>query len=369
MAKKASVPLIDLKAQLRPLKARILKGWASALDTGTFINGPAVQAFEAEAAKFAGARFAIACNSGTDALYILLRALGVGPGDEVLVPAFSFFATAEAVSLVGAKPVFCDIRADDFLLDLNEVRAKLSDRSKAVIPVHLFGLPMDLRPLKELCKGRNIKILEDTAQAFGARTPEGMAGACGDAGALSFYPTKNLNACGDAGLMLTNDPETARLARELKEHGSPQRYVHRQIGYNSRMDELQAIALRIKLPLLRKWNAARAKAAASYAKGLAGLPLVLPMQDKACVWHQYTVRVSGGRRDQLKAHLAKLGIASAVFYPEPMHVQTPYAASAPHLKVAESAGREVLSLPMFAEIKPAQLKAVVDGIKSFYAGR
>jgi dTDP-4-amino-4,6-dideoxygalactose transaminase len=361
------VPLIDLRAQMRPLRRLILADWAQALDSGAFILGPQMRAFEAEAAAYLGVKHAIACNSGTDALFILLRALGIGPGDEVIVPAFSFFATAEAVSIAGAKPVFCDIRADDFLLDLNEVKKALTGRTRAVIPVHLYGLPMDLGPLKRLLKGSKVAIVEDACQAFGARTGAGFAGALGDAAAFSFYPTKNLSAAGDAGMMSTNRDDVAALARQLREHGSPRRYVHERIGYNSRMDELQAAVLRRKLPRLKKWNQARARVAKAYLKGLKGLPLGLPPDSENSVWHQFTLRVPGGRRDALKAHLETQGIASAVFYPGPMHRQKPYASKAWRSPQADLASQEVLSLPMYPELRPAQVRAVIRGVAGFFS--
>ncbi|MES2200691.1 MAG: DegT/DnrJ/EryC1/StrS family aminotransferase [candidate division FCPU426 bacterium] len=363
----ARVPMMDLKAHLRPMRAAILKGWARTFDAGSFVNGPEMKAFEVEAAAYAGVKHAIACNSGTDALVLLLRAHGIGPGDEVLVPAFSFFATAEAVSLCGARPVFCDIRDEDFLLDLGEVKKKLNARTKAVIPVHLFGLPMDLRPLKRLLKGRKVMILEDAAQAFGAPCGSGTAGGQADGGALSFYPTKNLSACGDAGMVLCNDGKTALAVRQLREHGSLKRYHHDQIGYNSRMDELQAVALRLKLPRLRAWTLARRRIAATYLKGLAGLDLKLPYDSPHSVWHQFTLRIPGqGRRDALKEHLDQLGISTAVFYPIPMHQQAPYVAKAPRLPRAEAAAREVLSLPIFPEMKSDQITRVLRGVRTFY---
>jgi dTDP-4-amino-4,6-dideoxygalactose transaminase len=360
------VPMVDLPAQARPLRAAILRDWAQALETGAFIGGPQVSAFEAEAAKFLKVKHAVACNSGTDALFILLRALGVGPGDEVIVPAFSFFATAEAVSICGAKPVFCDIRRDDFLLDLGELKRAITPRTKAVIPVHLYGKPLDLGPLKKLLAGKKIAIVEDACQSFGAPNLGGL----GDGAAFSFYPTKNLSAAGDAGLMVTQSDEIAALARQLREHGSPKRYVHDQVGYNSRMDALQAIVLRHKLPKLKSWIAARRKIAKAYLaafKGLEGLEsLGLPPASKDSVWHQFTLRVKGDRREALKAHLEERGVASAVFYPGPMHRQKPYAGGNWKSPEAEMAAREVLCLPIFPEMSAAQLKAVIGGVKSFY---
>lgn len=362
-----NVPLIDIGAQIRPLKKAILKDWAASLDKGAFVGGAQVQGFEAEAAKYLKVKHAIACNSGTDALFILLKALGVGPGSEVIVPAFSFFATAEAVSILGAKPVFCDIQADNFLLDLHEVKKAITRRTKAVIPVHLYGLPMDLRPLKKLIKGKGIAIVEDACQSFGARTAEGFTGAISDGGAFSFYPTKNLSAAGDAGLMTTMRDDVAALARQLREHGSPKRYVHDHIGYNSRMDALQAIVLRHKLPKLNSWTEARRRIARAYLKGMKNLPsLGLPPASNASVWHQFTIRVKGGRRDAFKAYLEAQGVASAVFYPGAMHRQRPYAWGAWQSQQADLAAREVLSLPIYPEMKAAQVKAVIAAVKGYY---
>ncbi len=358
--------MIDLVAQTKPLLKRILAGWRMALETGAFIMGPQVKAFEQEAAKFLGVKHAITCNSGTDALFILLRAAGVGPGDEVVVPAFSFFATAEAVSIVGAKPIFCDIDPLTYHLDISKLDACLSPRSKAVIPVHLYGLPMDLAPLRGLLKGRRIAIIEDACQSFGAKVGGKSCGTLGDAAAFSFYPTKNLSAAGDAGMMTTNDDTLAARARMLREHGSPKRYTHELVGYNSRLDEVQAVVLRAKLPKVARWNALRRKVASAYLKDLRDLPLILPKADAACVWHQFTLRVEGGQRDVLQAHLRLRDVASAVFYPGPMHTQAPYRADKTHSPQADKAATEVLCLPIYPELSQAQIKAVILGVRSFF---
>lgn len=364
-----SVPLIDLPAQVAPLKKAILNDWANALDKGQFIHGPHGTALETELAAYLGCAATVGCNSGTDALFLILRALDIGPGDEVLVPAFSFFATAEAVSLVGAKPVFCDIDHGTFLLSLEEVGKKLTARTKAVMPVHLFGLPMDLQPLAKLLEKRRaskVVIVEDTAQAVGATVRGKHAGALGVAAGISFYPTKNLSAAGDAGAVATHDKALAARVKRLREHGMPQRYHHDEIGYNSRLDELQAIVVRHKLKHLDKWNAARRGLAARYDLGLRGLPVGLPLQHPGAVWHQYTLRVPGGRREALRQHLQEAGVASAVFYPIPMHKQKPYLKLAPKLPVAEQAAAEVLSLPIFPEMSAAQQGRVITAIHRFY---
>jgi dTDP-4-amino-4,6-dideoxygalactose transaminase len=364
------VPLIDLAAQVRPLKAAILKDWARILDGGAYINGVHLKSLEAELASYMGVRFVVGCNSGTDALVLALRALGIGPGDEVLVPAFSFFASAEAVSLVGAKPVFCDIVADSFLLDPFEVVRKLTPRTRGVMPVHLFGRVFDVEDLKARLKkaGRHeVAVIEDACQSLGASRPGGKAAVQGAAAAISFYPTKNLAAAGDAGALATDDEKLANLARRLREHGMPQRYVHTEIGYNSRMDEVQAAVLRRKLPKLDAYVALRRRHALSYTRLLKGLPLGLPAQGSGGAWHQYTVRVPGGRREALREHLAGLGIGSSVFYPVCMHQQKPYAVRAPKLPVAERAAAEVLSLPFFPELSASQISAVAAAVRQFYA--
>jgi dTDP-4-amino-4,6-dideoxygalactose transaminase len=362
--------MIDLAAQVRPLKRAILRDWAAALDQAAYIHGPHGKAFESELARYLGVKHVVGCNSGTDALLLALRALGLGPGDEVLVPAFSFFATAETVSLCGAKPVFCDIEAGSFLLDLGEVKRKLNRRTKAVMPVHLFGRPFDVGALRALLKraGRSdVKVIEDTAQALGARSGRRMAGALGDAAGLSFYPTKNLSAAGDAGALATDSDALAAAARRLREHGMPVRYVHAEIGYNSRLDELQAAVLRRKLPLLDRWNRARAAAAARYQRLLRPFPLGLPVQPSGGVWHQYTVRVPGGHRDRLRDHLQSKGIACAVFYPSGMHQQAPYAKGRPRLPETEAAGSQVLSLPMFPHLSAAQQVRVAAAVQGYFA--
>jgi len=364
------VPLIDLAAQVRPLRAAILKDWARILDQGAYINGVHGKGLEAELASYLGVKFVVGCNSGTDALVLILRAMGVGSGDEVLVPAFSFFASAEAVSLVGAKPVFCDIVAATYLLDPVDALRKLNSRTKGVMPVHLFGKVFDVAGFKASLRkaGRpDVAVIEDACQSLGATLKGRKSASLGRAAAVSFYPTKNLSAAGDAGALATDDPDLAATARRLREHGMPKRYVHTEIGYNSRLDELQAAVLRRKLPRLDRWIAARRRHALAYGRLLKGLPLGLPVPAPGDAWHQYTVRVSGGKRDALREHLAAAGVSSAVFYPVCMHQQKPYAARAPKLPVAEQAAAEVLSLPIFPEMSAGQLAEVAGAIRRFYA--
>jgi len=365
-----SIPMIDLPVQVKALKKSILKDWSEILDKAAYIHGPHGKALEAELAAYLGVKHVVGCNSGTDALLLAVRALGIGPGDEVLVPSFSFFATAEVVSLAGAKPVFCDIVPGTFMLDLGEVKKKLNRRTKAIMPVHLFGACFDVPALIALLKraGRgDVHIIEDTAQALGAKAKGHKAGAMGTASGISFYPTKNLSAAGDAGALATDSDELAAAARRLREHGMPKRYTHTEISYNSRLDELQAVVLRRKLPLLDKWNAGRRAAAGRYAKLLKGLPLQLPTQAAGDVWHQYTVRVPGGKRDGLRDHLQAHQIGCAVFYPTGMHQQLPYAKGRPSLPQCEKAGLEVLSLPMFPQLSASQQSIVAKAIREFFA--
>jgi dTDP-4-amino-4,6-dideoxygalactose transaminase len=362
------VPFLNLSEQVKPLKKQIIKGWERALDSAHFILGSEVSALEAEAAKFLGCPHAVAVNSGTDALVLGLRALGVGKGDEVLTTAFSFFATAEAISLAGAKPVFCDINPATFLLDEEEVLRRMNSRIKAVLPVHLYGLPMPLSRIKAAARKKGIKILEDAAQAFGAFSREGACGTVGDCGAFSFYPTKNLGGCGDGGLITTGDAKVAGKARELRNHASNRRYFHNDIGYCSRLDELQAIALRVKLPLVKAWNRRRSRIARAFLQGLASLEprLGLPKWDDGCIWHQFTIRTPRGLREGLMAHLQKRGIASMIFYPLSLHQQKPYAKAGLSLPHCESAAREVLCLPIYAEMKDGQVAYVIRTIREYF---
>jgi dTDP-4-amino-4,6-dideoxygalactose transaminase len=353
------------------LRARILKDWAEALDKGAFVMGPHGAALEKEVAATLGVKHAVAVNSGTDALTIGLRSLGVGPGDEVITTPFTFFATAECVALVGAKPVFADIDPQTYLLDAKDAARKVTRRTKALLPVHLYGLPCDLRPLQALAKRRGLRVLEDACQAFGAANRQGHAGALGDAGAFSFYPTKNLGAAGDGGMVVTQDDAVAEIARSLRNHGSERRYYHDRIGYCSRMDELQAIVLRAKLPRLGAWIKRRQALAAAYAKGLAAIPgLELPLSSPDHAWHQYTLRVKGGRRDALMEFLKAAGVASSIFYPLALHQQRAFPAThGQRLPQAQAAAQEVLCLPIFAEMTRPQQAYVIKTVRAFFRDR
>jgi dTDP-4-amino-4,6-dideoxygalactose transaminase len=365
---KARVPFLDISAQVRPLHATILKSWSRILATGQFVLGAEGEALERECAGLLGCRFAVAVHSGTDALVIGLRALGVGPGDEVLTTAFSFFATAEAICLVGAKPVFCDIDPETFLMDPLDAARRASRRVKAILPVHLYGLPVPMAPFRSLARKLNAKILEDACQAFGASDTDGNCGTLGHAAAFSFYPTKNLGGAGDGGLLTTNDRKVADLALQLRNHGSTRRYWHERLGYCSRLDELQAVVLRAKLPHLKAWNLRRQALAGVYHEGLGRVRGIrLPSAKPSCIWHQYSIRVRDGRREALASHLAKDGVATSVFYPSPLHRQPAFAGKkAGSLPAAEQAAEEVLCLPIYPELKSSQQSQVIQSIRRFF---
>lgn len=331
------------------------------LRDGHFILGPEVAAFESEVAAYLNAKHAIGVASGTDALVIALRALDIGPGDEVIVPAYTFFATAEAVLLVGAVPVFVDADPLTYCLDIKLIRERVTSRTKAIIPVHLYGHPADMVALAELAADLGLKLIEDCAQSFGAELCARKTGTFGDIGCYSFFPTKNLGACGDAGMLVTNDDRLAERIKMLRTHGWREKYKPELVGYNSRLDELQAAILRIKLRHVDRWNERRRELANLYAEYLAGLPVILPYQSPVGkhVYHLYVVRVR--ERDKVKQHLAAQGIATGVYYPSPLHLLEPcrqlgYACG--DFPAAELACRETLALPLYPELTPADIQEI-----------
>lgn len=344
------IPILDLSPETEALWDELIPAIQGVIRSGHFILGPNVKAFEREVADYLGVRHAIGLNSGTDALVIGLRALGIGPGDEVITTPFTFFATAEAVSMVGATPVFVDIEPDTFNLDIAQVEARLTPRTKAVIPVHLFGHAVDMDPLLALAESHNLKILEDVAQAFGGEHRGRKLGTLGDVGAFSFFPTKNLGCYGDGGLVTTNDDQLAEQMRMLRAHGSKRKYFNEEIGYNSRLDEMQAAILRVKLPHIDSYNEGRRRVAAGYAELLSCLSgLVLPTDQPYAtpVYHQYTVRIKGHQRDAVQQWLVDAGIGTMVYYPVPVHKLPVYKGLGFELPVAEAAAEEVLSLPIW----------------------
>lgn len=362
------IPMLDLTAEVEALWDDLQHAIAGVLKSGRFILGDEVRAFEQEAAARVGARHAIGVNSGTDALVIGLRALGVEAGDEVITSPFTFFATGEAISIIGAVPVFVDIDAATFNIAPDQVAAAVTPRTRAIVPVHLFGQPADMTPLDELAAAHGLAVLEDAAQAFGATDRGRTAGAIGYAGAFSFFPTKNLATYGDGGMITTSDDGVAELARKLRTHGSLRKYHNETLGYNSRLDELHAAILRVKLAHVDGATAARQRIAARYDAGLAGMPgVTIPARrpNATHVFHQYTIRVAGGCRDELRETLAAAGIASMIYYPVPLHRLPVYSGRAESHPVAERAAGEVLSLPMWPQLPAAAQDRVIDVISAF----
>lgn len=377
------VPLLDLKAQFAPLRDSINEAVQRVIDSQYFILGPDVEALEKDVAQYTGARFAIGCASGTDALILSLAAVDVGPGDEVLTTPFSFFSTASCAYKVGARPAFVDIDPVTFNIDPERVEEAIGPKTKALLPVHLFGQSAEMDALLEVARARDIPVVEDAAQALGAtyRSDEsGQSAHCGAIGTLgcySFFPSKNLGGFGDGGMVVTSDETLADRLRELRVHGGRQMYHHKWVGWNSRLDALQAVVLKIKLPHLDDWSAGRAANADRYDRLLTESGLVesgsvqLPHRtDKARhIFNQYTLRVE--RRDELKKHLGEKAIGCSVYYPVPLHLQECFQelgykeGDFPH---AERACREVISLPVYPELTGEQQQRVVEEIAGFYRG-
>ena len=365
------IPVLDLKPQYQAIRAEVQAAINRVLESGQFILGAEVSQFEADAARYLGVKHAIGVNSGTDALMISLRALGIGPGDEVITTPFSFFATAESISNVGAKPVFVDIDAASFNIDPSQIRAAITDKTKAIMPVHLYGNPAAMAQILDIAAEYQLKVVEDSAQAFGAaykgdcigcestcqqttrdRLLGQRVGSIGDVGAFSFFPTKNLGAYGDAGLITTNDDAIAEASRKLRVHGEQKRYHNEMLGYNSRLDAIQAAILDVKLPYIDQWNQQRRQVAKTYTQLLADVQgIVTPATSAGHVFHQYTVRILDGKRDAVKAYLAEQNIGSMVYYPIPQYRLPVYEGQFPTCVVTEQVADEVLSLPIWPELE------------------
>lgn len=363
-----NIPMLDLKAEYEFLRAEIEPAVCEALAACQYIGGPNVKAFEAEAAAYAGVKHAIACASGTDALLLALRAIGLQAGDEVITTPFTFVATASTVLMCGATPVFVDIDPRTFNLNLEQVAAAITPRTRAIVPVHLFGQPVDLAPLKALCAKHGLRLIEDAAQSFGAdlgtQCGSRKSGAYGDIGCTSFYPSKNLSAFGDGGLTLTDDDTLAAELRVLASHGSRERYHHHVLGYNSRLDELQAVILRIKLRHLDEFNTRR-RAIAEFYDRLLGDVVETPHVDGhgRHVYHQYTIL--SDQREAIREALTQAGIACAVYYPVPLHRQELFAAThgQVHLPVAERTAQRCLSLPISPMLRHDQIERIAAVIR------
>jgi dTDP-4-amino-4,6-dideoxygalactose transaminase len=368
-----TIPFVDLQAQYRTIKSEIDEAIRRVLDTSAFILGREVEAFERAFAEYVGARFCVGVSNGTAAIQLALTACGVGAGDEVIVPANTFFATAEAVSTAGATPVFVDCDADSYNIDVNKIESAISERTRAIIPVHLYGQTADLDPVFEIAARHNLIVIEDAAQAHGARYRGRRTGALARAGCFSFYPGKNLGAYGEGGAVVTNDSDVAHNVRLLRDHGSERKYLHEIVGYNFRLEGLQGAVLDVKLRHLDEWNALRRAHAARYRELLAPLDaagaLKLPreMTYAEHVYHLFVVQTDA--RDALQKHLTDAGVQTGIHYPVPVHLQPAYAAhghASGDFPEAERQARRVLSLPMFAELTEEQIARVAEAVQSFH---
>lgn len=378
------IPVLDLKPQYEQIKNEVQAAINRVLESGQFIMGPDVKLFEQEVAEYLGVKHAIGVNSGTDALVIGLKALGIGEGDEVITTPFSFFATAESISNVGAKPVFTDIDSKNFNINPSEIKAKITSRTKAIMPVHLYGCPAAMGQIMEIAQDYGLKVIEDCAQSFGSRYYSNcsscnntcqestrtaingkLTGAIGDVGAYSFFPSKNLGAYGDGGLIVTDNDQVAELARMLRVHGAKRKYHNEIIGYNSRLDTVQAAILRVKLPYIDAWNEGRRKVAKTYNDLLANLlGVITPQLVDGHVFHQYTIRVTDDKRDHIHQYLASEGIGTMIYYPVPQDQLPVYKGKYPVNPISDLLSNEVLSLPIWPEIKPEQQTEVAKKILS-----
>jgi len=369
------IPLVDLKAQYATIRDEVRRAIDEVLESMQLTIGPNVKAFDQEFASYIGTRHSIGVGSGTDALQLAIRACGVSGGDEVITVSHTFFATVEAILYANARPILVEIDEKTMLIDPAAVAAAITPRTKAIIPVHLYGRTVDLKPLKQIAQDRNITIIEDAAQAHGALLDDGKkAGAGGRVNCFSFYCSKNLGAYGEAGSITTNDDRLAEELRALREHGQSTRYYHPVVGYNARLDEIQAAILRIKLKRLEGWNARRRELARMYDERLKNTGVIapeIPSDIRRHVFYTYTIRVPGGRRDDLRKYLGERGIGTQIHYPVPIHLQQ----SAEFLgyrkgdmPVTEKVASEVLSLPMFAELTDEQLERVADSVRAFMKG-
>ena len=362
------VPLLDLTLQYATIRQDVEAAIARVCASQQFINGPEVEGLEREIAAFVGVPFAIGVSSGTDALLVSLMALDIGPGDEVITPTFSFFATAGCVTRVGARPVFADVDPATLMMRAEDIEPLITPRTKAIVPVHLYGLCADMMPILSLAKAHGIPVIEDAAQALGATCQGRSAGSFGTTGCFSFFPSKNLGAFGDAGLVTTSDEGLAARIRRLRNHGAEKRYYHSEVGGNFRIDALQAAVLRVKLPHLSRWNAQRRANADTYRRlftdsGLAQVTLPVEVEGRTHIYHQYVIRVP--ERDRVRAHLTDCGVGNDIYYPVPFHRQECFAGVSPAgqtYPVADRASADVLALPIFPELTPAQQEYVVASI-------
>ncbi|MBI4432117.1 MAG: DegT/DnrJ/EryC1/StrS family aminotransferase [Candidatus Omnitrophica bacterium] len=366
----SAVPFLDLSRQYKTIKPDIERAVRRVFDSQRFIMGEVGKRFEEEMAHKTGAKYAIAVASGSDALYLTMLGLGIGANDEVITTSFTFFATAGAISRLGARPVFADIDRRTFNLDPQDVERKITKKTKAILPVHLFGLPCDMAALQAIAKKYGLFVIEDAAQAFGAAYQGSPVGSLGDAAAFSFYPTKNLGGAGDGGLVTTSSKPLAEKIKKLRDHGQSKKYFHAVVGLNSRLDEIQAAVLLVKLKHIDRWNDQRRRHAQAYDKAFADIPpLERPSAPKGMrhVYHLYSVLTS--KRDEFAAFLAEKGIGAGVYYPIPMHLQPCYKSlggKPGDLPVSECVSGEILSLPMYPELSGGDRKKVIDAVQTFF---
>ena len=360
------IPILDLKEQYHGLREEMLRAVGDVFENGAFINGPNVKALEKEIAGYVGSAHGIGLNSGTDALHLALRALDIGPGDEVITTPFTFVATTEAIGIVGATPVFVDIDPETYNIDPKLIEAAITPRTRAILPVHLYGCPAPMDEIMAIAKRHNLAVIEDCAQAIGTRYRDKLVGNIGTFGCFSFFPSKNLGAYGDGGMLVTGDSALADRARSLRAHGGRVKYYHEELGVNSRLDEVQAAILRVKLPHLNRWIENRRAVAQRYIEAFKGLGVQLPSDPEygRHAYHQFTIRVED--RDQVQNQLKDAGVQTMIYYPVPLHLQKVHAmlgqgeGTFPH---SEKAAKEVLSIPMFPELKPEVQDTVIEAVK------
>jgi dTDP-4-amino-4,6-dideoxygalactose transaminase len=365
-----TIPLVNLKKQYAPLKDEIISGIEHVFDGMQLFLGENVQALEKEFAQFCGAEYGVGVSDGTSALHIILRAMGIGPGDEVITVSHTFIATAEAILLSGAKPVFVDIDPHTYLMDVSQVEAKITPQTKAILPVHLYGQIADMDAISKLASKHHLRIIEDACQAHGAEYKGRKAGSLGDAAAFSFYYSKNLGAYGEGGFITTRNADLYRCIHMIRDHGSERRYYHDLVGMNSRLDEIQAVVLRAKLHHLNDWNQQRRSHADLYNKLLQGMPVITPIENlgNKHIYHLYVIRAP--RRDELQAWLKERGIFTGIHYPIPTHLQPAMQSlgyKPTDFPVTEKIVSEILSLPMFAELTDEEISSIGEAISSFYA--
>ncbi len=362
------IPIIDLKRQHKPIEGELVDAFKKVLESGQFILGPELEKFEQNASEYLKVKYAIGVGNGTDALTLALKALDIKEGDEVITTPFTFFATAETIAMLGAVPVFVDVDDSTLNIDANKIEEKITPKTKAILPVHIFGQGARMEKILEIAKKYNLKVIEDTAQGFGATRNGKYLGTIGDIGTFSFFPTKNLSCLGDGGLITTNDDSLAKKVKMLRVHGSPKKYYHEFLGYNSRLDSIQAAFLNVKLKYIDAWNARRREIAEIYNRELK--PFVrVPEVDEGNIhiYHQYTIRTD--KRDALNDFLNNRGIMTQVHYPIPLHLQPALSYlgyKEGDFPVAERATKEVLSLPVFPELTDDEISYVIDSVKAFF---